>query len=362
MARNGSGTMSIINSFSASTTIESSKVNANNTDIASEITGSLPRNGEAGMTGQLKADAGTVSAPGITFSNDLNLGAYRIGTDNLGVACAGAKVLDVSATGLGVTGALDVTGALTLGTVLAVAEGGTGGGTAADARTALGLAIGTDVQAYDADLSAIAALAKTDGNIIVGDGAAWVAESGATARTSLGLGTIATQAADNVAITGGTITGTATKNRSSAIATTSGTAAGQTGIPSWATEITMILNGVDMSGSAEEFLVQLGTSGGYVATGYVAACNYVSATTTSTAGMIITGDRGVSDDVWGIVTIRKATGNAWVYTSITTHLGSNPRQTGAGRISDLGGTLDRVQLVGSGGGTFTAGEIFIEYA
>jgi hypothetical protein len=39
----------------------------------------------------------------------------------------------------------------------------------------------------DAGLSAIAALAKTDGNIIVGDGSTWVAESGATARASLGL-------------------------------------------------------------------------------------------------------------------------------------------------------------------------------
>lgn len=40
---------------------------------------------------------------------------------------------------------------------------------------------------YNTSLDDIAALAKTDGNIIVGDGANWVAESGATARTSLGL-------------------------------------------------------------------------------------------------------------------------------------------------------------------------------
>ena len=60
---------------------------------------------------------------------------------------------------------------------------------AAAQRTTLGLAIGTDVQAYDAQLADIAALAVTDGNIIVGDGLNWVAESGATARTSLGLGT-----------------------------------------------------------------------------------------------------------------------------------------------------------------------------
>jgi len=77
--------------------------------------------------------------------------------------------------------ASDVTGALP------IANGGTGATTESDARTNLGLAIGTDVQAYDADLSAIAALAKADGNIIVGNGTTWVAEAGATARASLGL-------------------------------------------------------------------------------------------------------------------------------------------------------------------------------
>ena len=73
------------------------------------------------------------------------------------------------------------------GTDVAVADGGTGSGTAGGARTNLGLVIGTDVQAYDVQLADIAALAVTDSNFIVGDGANWVAETGATARTSLGL-------------------------------------------------------------------------------------------------------------------------------------------------------------------------------
>ena len=58
---------------------------------------------------------------------------------------------------------------------------------ASTARTNLGVAIGTDVQAYDAQLADIAGLAVTDGNIIVGNGTNFVAESGATARASLGL-------------------------------------------------------------------------------------------------------------------------------------------------------------------------------
>jgi hypothetical protein len=51
----------------------------------------------------------------------------------------------------------------------------------------------SEFQPVDADLSAIAALANTDSNFIVGNGTTWVAENGATARTSLGLGSLATQ-------------------------------------------------------------------------------------------------------------------------------------------------------------------------
>lgn len=76
------------------------------------------------------------------------------------------------------------------GTDLAVDNGGTGASTASGARSNLGLAIGSDVQAHGDvldDLNTLGAV-SSDGEILVGTGAgAFAWESGATARTSLGL-------------------------------------------------------------------------------------------------------------------------------------------------------------------------------
>lgn len=57
--------------------------------------------------------------------------------------------------------------------------------------------IGVTVQAYSARLVDIAALTATDSNFIVGNGTTWVVESGATVRTSLGLGSLATASTVN---------------------------------------------------------------------------------------------------------------------------------------------------------------------
>ena len=92
--------------------------------------------------------------------------------------------------------AADVTGDLP------VAEGGTGASNASDARTNLGLAIGSDVQAYDAQLADVAGLTPSDGGFIVGDGTNFVVESAATARTSLGVDAAGTDNSTNVTLAG----------------------------------------------------------------------------------------------------------------------------------------------------------------
>ena len=77
--------------------------------------------------------------------------------------------------------AVDLAASSITGT-LAIGDGGTGATTASAARTALGVAIGSDVQAFDAQLADVAGLTPSDSGFIVGNGSNFVIESGSTAR------------------------------------------------------------------------------------------------------------------------------------------------------------------------------------
>ena len=132
------------------------------------------------------------------------LGLGSIATQAAGsVAITGGTLSGVTITSASTT----ITGGAITGiTDLAVADGGTGASTAADARTNLGVAIGSNVQAYDTGLQSIAALATGANQTIYTTGADTYAVTSLTAagrallddatasdqRTTLGLGTVAT--------------------------------------------------------------------------------------------------------------------------------------------------------------------------
>jgi hypothetical protein len=160
-------------------------------------------------------------------------------------------------------------------------------------------------------------------------------------------------AGQNSAVTSGT-----------AVASTSGTNIDFTSIPSWVKRITVMFDGVSISGTSN-VQVQLGTSGGVQATGYIGTYGYIGGTTgvfnlTTGFGSYNDAAADLRSGSLTITLLNSATG-LWACSGL---LGWTNRAfvlptTGSKTLS---GTLDRIRITtGNGTDTFDAGSINILY-
>lgn len=167
--------------------------------------------------------------------------------------------------------------------------------------------------------------------------------------------TLTSPTIDGATINGGTvISGTA-------VATTSGTEHDFT-VPSWVKKITVMFNGVSVSGT-DELAIELGDSVGVETTGYYSKCFEVNAATltvTYTGGFNIVVGTSAALLYTGQVFINLIDTNTWVSTGqISSDAGYLCLSTGVKTLSDTITTV-RVTTLG-GANTFDAGQVNILY-
>ena len=154
--------------------------------------------------------------------------------------------------------------------------------------------------------------------------------------------------------------------RGTAVTLTTQTAVDFVGIPSWANRVTLMLRGVSTNGTAAVG-IRLGTSGGFVTTGYESHGHSIQAAGVASAffsGLLSVEDTSLAALIrFGRCELRRVTGNEWVFTS---HLGVSgaaaARNSFGGGYVALSGALDRVQLLtATGTDQFDAGTVNISW-
>lgn len=105
----GNGNYVLSDTIAPATNCDANELQAILTDIGVALDACVVADGQSTITGALKGSDGTAPLPAYAFAADLNTGIYRKGSDNVGVSCGGAEVLDVTAAGASVTGVFSAT-------------------------------------------------------------------------------------------------------------------------------------------------------------------------------------------------------------------------------------------------------------
>ncbi len=95
----GNFTLPAGNPVVTDTVISSDTHNTTQADVAQGLTDSLDRNGRGGMAAPLPFADGTVTAPGVTWTNERNTGLYRAAPGTMIVASLGNTLIRFSPSG-----------------------------------------------------------------------------------------------------------------------------------------------------------------------------------------------------------------------------------------------------------------------
>jgi hypothetical protein len=146
----------------------------------------------------------------------------------------------------------------------------------------------------------------------------------------------------------------------------SGTTVDFTGIPAWATRITIMFNGLSLSGT-DKIVVQAGTSSDFVTSGYNSHFGNLRSGGNSEMLSITSGwgvwSNGANNTHYGTMTLIRMTGNTWISTHTGGYIGgsSDTFATSGGGSVALGAALDRVRITTNGSNTFDAGTVNIAW-
>lgn len=118
MSRNSAGTYTLpigANPVVTGTSISSASYNTTNSDIASELSNSLDRQGRGAMLAPLQLQDGAVGAPGLAFGTESTTGLYRAGAGDARLSVQGTDAVRAQSGGLVTIPTLTVSNGLTLG-------------------------------------------------------------------------------------------------------------------------------------------------------------------------------------------------------------------------------------------------------
>ena len=249
-----------------------------------------------------------------------------------GEAAASAALVDL--------GALDNAVAATAADVLAADAARVLAESARDAVFAVAL---------DQDLKDIAAITPSEGDLIFRNATAWVrlakGAAGQVLRQNNGL---------TAPVWADAAPASATQD------TVSGTQFDFTGVPAWVRKITVLVNAVSLT-AGDIPIIQLGTIGGFVVTGYLSSIGSISSggsasRMTSTAGFVV-GNTAASEAGTVVLELYRAGAtNTWI-ASVSGARSTGEAFAGGGGSLALGAALTQVRLTRTGASTFDGGSV-----